>query len=188
MPVRTPILLLSLTAWALIVPVRRIDRRVVDTVEAGNVNSEALHGYVGDDVVTGVAGGQPFRQARGWMRYALATFEDTEVTVVCTFVSSEAVARSYDVIVEDSLIATRTFAPLSAVPAVVEIKVPFGLTKGRSHIAVILRARGGPTPALRELRIVQDHNEYEYVSGGQRHVPALPVPSHDLHNPFGVAR
>jgi len=185
---RSPLLLASLAAWALTVSAPGFDRRVVDTAEAGNPESEAEHGYVGSDAVTGVAGGKPFRQARGWMRYALATFEDTEVTVACTFVSSDSVPRSYDVLVEDSLIATRTLNARSAQPTVVEVKVPFGLTKGRTNIAVIIRARGGPTPALRELRVIQDHNEYAYNRAGLAPPRELTRPSPGLHNPLGVAR
>ncbi len=137
------------------------DRRVVDVAEAGNAGSEASHGYAGDNVTTGIAGGMSFRQAHGWMRYTLTTFDDTEVTVACTFVGDVNVSRSYDVVVEDSVIATRTVTAHAITPTVVEIVVPFALTKGRTNIAVVIRARGGPTPALRELRTIQDHNEVD---------------------------
>lgn len=137
------------------------DRRVVDVAEVGNARSDATHGYAGHDVIDGVVDGKPFRQARGWMHFALATFDDTEVTVACTFVAIDTVARRYDIVVEDSLIATRTFAAQPAGPASIEVTVPFSLTKGKSNIAVVIRARGGPTPALRELRTIQDHHEVD---------------------------
>lgn len=35
------------------------------------------------------------------------------------------------------------------------------VTKGKTNIVVIIRARGGLTPALRELRTIQDHHEVE---------------------------
>ena len=148
------------------------DRRVVDVAEAGDARSESTHGYAGHEASSGVAGGAPYRQARGWMRYALATFDDTEVTVACTFVAPDGVAegaadesaagravngpRAYDVVVEDSVVATRT--------VVVEIPVPFVLTKGKTNIAVVIRARGGPTPALRQIRTIQDHNEVDHLA------------------------
>ncbi len=148
------------------------DRRVVDAVQAGDARSEEDHGYAGHDAERGVANGRPFRQARGWMRYALTTFDDTDVTLECTF-SDEATAggnaqRRYDVIVEDSLVATRTFLSAAAGSAgspaalVVEIRVPFAVTKGRTHIAVTIRGVNGPTPALHVLRVLQDHNEVDY--------------------------
>jgi hypothetical protein len=37
--------------------------------------------------------------------------------------------------------------------------VPLELTKGHTNILVMLRATNGPTPALLELRSIQDHNE-----------------------------
>jgi hypothetical protein len=137
------------------------DRRVVDSVLAGDPISEAGHGYVGSDAVSGVAGGQAFRQARGWIRYALTTFDDTEVTLVCAFVRTDAVTHGYDVVVEDSLIATRALSAQPDAPAVVAIAVPLSVTKGKTSVAVVIRARGGLTPALREIRTVQDHNELE---------------------------
>jgi len=154
----------------------RLDRRVVDVAEAGNPQSEATHGYAGHDAVAGVANGKPFRQARGWMRYALTTFDDTEVTVACTFAGTDSLPRSYDVVVEDSLLATRTLAPGTHMQVVVEFSVPFAITKGKSNIAVTVRARGGLTPALQEIRTVQDHNEAHSGADG---APAFPR-SHGL--------
>ncbi|MEP6780470.1 MAG: DUF6805 domain-containing protein [Gemmatimonadaceae bacterium] len=160
---RVTIALISLASASFAIVGARFDRRVVDTVEAGNAVSEANHGYVGSDDSTGVFGGNPFRQARGFMRYAMTTFDDTEVTVACTFVLTDGSSRSYEVVVEDSVIAKRTFpAPNLAATAaltVVEIPVPFVLTKGKTNIAVVVRADGGRTPALQLLRTMQNHNE-----------------------------
>ncbi len=139
------------------------DRRVVDTVIVGDPISEAQHGYVGHGDTLLVAEGAPARQARGSMRYALITFDDTEVTVACTFVG--AVSGDYDVVVEDSLIATKRYEATSAAPVVVELQVPFAVTKGKASIVVVLRARGGATPLLRELRTIQDHNEVSFPLG-----------------------
>ena len=150
----------GLTLVALAGPV---DRRIVDTVQVGDMRSESMHGYAGHDVVVGTSDGKPYRQARGWMRYALTTFDDTEVKIALTFVgavgSTDNATHQYDVLVEDSVVASRAYSSPTAAPTVVEIPVPFGITKGRTNIAVTIRARGGITPALRELRTVQDHNE-----------------------------
>jgi hypothetical protein len=138
------------------------DRRVVDTVHAGDAVSEAAHGYVGIDARADSAGGVPHREARGWMRYALTTFDDTEVTVSCTFAASTgaqaADVRRFDLVVEDSVVAAHDLAP-AAEPRTVNIVVPMSLTRGKTNIAVIIRARDGVTPSLQLLRTVQDHNE-----------------------------
>ena len=132
-------------------------------VIAGNSVSEAAHGYAGHDAMSGMADGKSFREARGWMRYALATFDDTEVTLVWTFAPSTGeganMSREYDVLVEDSVVATRKYGASPSTVSVVEMVVPFALTKGHTNIAVMLRAHGGSTPALREVRVIQDHNE-----------------------------
>jgi hypothetical protein len=136
---------------------------VVDLVAAGNALSEDEHGYAGHDDSTGSADGRAYRQARGWMRYAVTTFDDTEVTIACTFLSGA--SGSFDLIVEDSVIATKRVDVTTGAPTVVELLVPFTVTKGKTSIAVMLRAHNGPTPRLHELRTIQDHNEVPLPSG-----------------------
>ena len=155
------------------------DRRVVDAVEVGGGRSEDTHGYAAHDDTSGTAHGKSFRQARGWIRYALATFDDTDVTIACTFLGSA--SGNYDLVVEDSLIAATRFdatsgEPTAGTPTVVEIRVPFAVTKGKTSIAVMLRARGGPTPRLHELRTIQDHNEVAPLAVVQPHVSSLFFP------------
>ncbi len=145
------------------------DRRVVDVAQVGDARSELAHGYVGEKATRGEKGGVTFRHASGFMRFALTTFEDTEVTVACSFVATDSLEHRFDVIVEDSLVATRTWKAPAAIQSVasdavtasfiVEVTVPFALTKGKNNIAVTLRARDGQTPALREIRTIQDHLE-----------------------------
>lgn len=134
----------------------RPDRRVVDRITIGDVRSEEDHAYAGADVTSGVSGGRAFREARGWIRYALTVFDDTEVTVAFTFLGADA-PRTFDLIVDNHRVASHTVR--SDGPATVELRVPLELTKGKTNILVTLRATNGPTPALLELRSVQDHNE-----------------------------
>lgn len=133
------------------------DRRVVDTVEVGDPASEAMHGFADHESAATRANGVTSRRTRGWMRYAMHVFDDTEVTVEMTFVP-DSVPRHFDVVVEDSVIARRTLAAHTR-KSNVEVEVPFTLTKGKASIAVVLRARDGVTPALRRIRTVQEHNE-----------------------------
>src|ERR1044072_4089566 len=78
----------------------RPDRRVVYRVAIGDIRSEQDHAYAGADVTSGVSGGRTFREARGWLRYALTVFDDTEVTVAFAFLGADA-PRTFDFIVEN---------------------------------------------------------------------------------------
>ncbi|MEO7995936.1 MAG: DUF6805 domain-containing protein [Gemmatimonadaceae bacterium] len=158
---RVAIAVISLAFGAHSTAAKPFDRRIVDTVEVGNPVSETNHGYVGADATTGVTDGISYRQARGYMRYAMKTFDDTPLSVACTFVGSANESLNYELVVEDSVIATKTLKTPSVEPVVVEIAVPFAITKGRTNVAIIIRARDGMTPALRSLRTVQDHNELQ---------------------------
>lgn len=64
-------------------PLSAQSRRVVDLVKAGDEKGERDHDYAGDGVASGTAGDRAFRQATGWLRYTLTTYDDTAVTVVC---------------------------------------------------------------------------------------------------------
>ncbi|MCA0374125.1 MAG: hypothetical protein LCH84_00555 [Gemmatimonadetes bacterium] len=161
MPLRT-LLLVTVLSGGVMSSVRTLldvdaDRRIVDTVVAGDAESEAAHGYAGHDDLAGVVQDTTFRRARGWMRYAMTAFDDTEVTLEGVF-AGEAEARQVDLLVEDSLVARRTVAPASG-PVTIAVRVPFAITRGRATIAVMVRGREGWTPALRLLRVVQDHHE-----------------------------
>jgi hypothetical protein len=134
----------------------RPDRRIVDRVTVGDVRSEQDHAYAGENVTTGASEGRTFRQARNWMRFALTVFDDTEVTVACTFLGSDT-PQTFDLIVESRVVTSHTFR--STETRTVEFRVPLEFTKGRTNILVMLRATNGQTPALLELRSVQDHNE-----------------------------
>jgi hypothetical protein len=154
------------TALGAAAPLRPVDRRVVDTVDVGDPVSESMHGYAGYDDAPHHINGTPARSARGWMRYALTTFDDTEVTIACTFVGTA--SGEYDLVVEDSLIATKHHHALTGAPTTVEIAVPFAVTKGKATVAVMLRGRNGSTPALHQLRTIQDHNEVSLPLGVAR--------------------
>ena len=147
-------LALTLAALTLGAP----DRRVVDRVDVGDPSSEAMHGFAAHESTLVTAGGVSARVTRGWMRYAMHVFDDTEVTVAMTF-APDSVSRQVDVVVEDSVVARRTIADSRTLPESITVDVPFTVTKGKASIVVVLRARDGVTPALRELRTVQDHNE-----------------------------
>ena len=133
-----PVLLATLLpAWLGGAP----DRRVVDRIAIGDSLSEREHACL---------------KTATWTRCALATFDDTEVTIASTFAGTSA-PRSFDLVVENRTVATYTFS--SADSQTVELRVPLAITAGRTNILVTLRAHDGALPALIALRSEQDHNE-----------------------------
>ncbi|WP_337171762.1 DUF6805 domain-containing protein [Gemmatimonas aurantiaca] len=166
-----------------------VDRRIVDTVIAGNAGSEWAHGYAGHDDWAGVQNDTTFRQANGWMRYAMTTFDDTEVIIACVFVGNRDATRHFDLVVEDSLIARATLTPTDSATRTLEMRVPFGVTRGRTNISVVLRGREGRTPALRSLSILQDHHEMAVTVRPLHQPVAIPVSRLAYsYPPLGAAR
>lgn len=168
MPIRSLLFALAAAAWLLTTAATRgaiRDRRIVDTVVVGDPSSEGAHGYDGAGATRGMIDGRPFRQTDRWMHFVLTTFDDTDVTLALTFLDAAggAVERpsSYDVVVEDSLVAPSTRRETNGAATVVEVDVPFRLTRGKTGIVVFIRARGGLTPPLHALRIIQDHHEVD---------------------------
>jgi hypothetical protein len=152
-------LLVVLLALWLPLAVAAQGRRVVDVVRAGNAASEREHDYDGAGTTVEAIDGRTFRQARGWLSYSLAVFEDTEVTLECAFRGSEGQRLAFDLLVEGRKIVTHTFVSPSPAPVKVAFRIPFDVTKGLTSIHVMLKAAGGLTPGLLELRTVQEHLE-----------------------------
>jgi hypothetical protein len=160
-------LLVVLLAWSVALTASGQGRRVVDVVRVGDSASEREHDYTGERVSTGLVDGRTYRQASGWMSYSMTVYEDSEVTLNCTFRGSEGRRLVFDLLVEGRKIATHTFVSPSPAAVNVELRVPMSVTRGLTGIRVTLRAQEGPTPGLLELRTVQEHLE---LSPG--HAPA----------------
>ena len=154
MPLAAWLVSSAMTPWPPSLP----DRRVVDTVVAGDEVSEGQHGYLGDRQQIDVVHGQHARRVTSSVRYTLTTFDDTEVTVACTFLG--ATPAQYDLLVHDRVVATKQITPHGDTPTVVEVDVPFPLTKGQATIVVTLRAHHGASLLLHEVRTIQEHNEH----------------------------
>jgi hypothetical protein len=152
-------LLLVLLTCAIAAAASGQGRRVVDIVTIGDARSERDHDYAGDRVSEGVIDGTTFRQARGWMRYSLAAFDEGEVTLICTFRGTGGQRLTFDLVVEDRKILTRAFVSASAAPSRIEVVVPTSVTTGKTVLSVTIRGVDGPTPGLIELQNVQEHLE-----------------------------
>ena len=134
-------------------------RRVVDVVQAGDEKSARDHDAEGEGVTQGTVAGRAFRQASGWLRYTLRTFDDTEVTVACLCRGTEGRPFTFELLIDGQAAGTHTLASSSAGPVLKEYRVPEKLTLGKTTLSVTLRGVNGPTPGVIELRTVQEHLE-----------------------------
>jgi len=134
-------------------------RRVVDVVRSGDAVSERDHDAEGDGITDGTAAGRAFRQAAGWLRYTMRTFDDTEVTVACVCGGTENRRLRFAIEIDGQAAGTHTIESPGVEPVVKEYRIPERLTLGKSTISVTLRGIGGPTPRVLELRTVQEHLE-----------------------------
>ena len=123
-------------------------RRVVDLVTVGDRSNEWAHQYAGDEATEGVIDGKSFRQARGWLRYSLSVYQDSEVTLGCTFRGSEGRSLVFDLLVEGRKVLTHTLVTPSAAPTNLEFRLPRSFTRNLTAISVMLRGVNGPTPGL----------------------------------------
>jgi hypothetical protein len=145
-------------------------RRVVDLVKIGDLASERAHEYAGADVSEGVIAGRPFREARGWQRYALTVYDDSEVALRFLFRGTEGKPAVFDLIVEGRKVSTGHFTSSAREPAVLEVRLPIAVTAGRTSLLVMMAAVDGPTPGLIELGVVQEHLERPTLAS----IPAAP--------------
>jgi hypothetical protein len=137
----------------------RQGRRIVDVVQAGDEKSAHDHEAAGEGVTGGTVGGRAFRQATGWLRYTLRTFDDTEVTIACLCRGTEGRPFTFELLVDGQAAGTHTLESSSADPVLKEWRVPAKLTLGKAKITVTLRGVNGPTPGVIELRTIQEHLE-----------------------------
>ena len=151
--------------------------RVVDVVKVGDPASEREHDYAGEGATAGVLDGRAYRQARGWLSYSMAVYEDTEVTLSCVFRGTEGRSLAFDLLIEGRQVKTQTLGSPSAQPMSLDLLIPREITKGLTTIHVMLRAVDGPTPALLELRTAQEHLER----------PSLAATRDDAPGPTGAA-
>ena len=86
-------------------------------------------------------------------------YEDSEVTLGCTFRGTEGHSLVFDLLVEGRKVLTHTLVTPSAAPTSLEFRLPRSLTRNLTAISVTLRGVDGPTPGLIELRTVQEHLE-----------------------------
>jgi hypothetical protein len=134
--------------------------RVVDGVSVTSAREETAHALHGEEMTVGETGGRKWRSATGWFGYSLRIYEDTPLTIVCTFAAAAGDREAFDVLVDGRKAATTTREPRGPNPSEFRFSLPLTDTAGKTEVSVTFRAHAGSrTARLLEVRSVQEHLE-----------------------------
>jgi len=134
--------------------------RVVDAVNVTSAREEVAHGLDGEGMTVGEAAGRKWRSATGWFSYALRIYEDTALTVGCTFADADGDGEAFDVLVDGREVATRVRTPRGSAPKEDRFTLPLAETAGKTQVTVTFRAHvGSRTARLLQVRGMQEHLE-----------------------------
>jgi hypothetical protein len=135
-------------------------RRVVDLVNVSDPTSERTHGLLGEATTVTDVAGRLGRQATGWFSYDLKIYDDSALSLTCVVRGGSGTRQAFDILVDGRKVATRVVEPSAGGPIEMTVAVPEALSLGKISVTVRFQAqRGSVTPALLELRTVQEHLE-----------------------------
>jgi hypothetical protein len=131
--------------------------RTVDVVSVDRPVSERDHRYAGAGASDHWYDARRGRQAfNGWFRYSLATRHADSVAVHCLFQGNDGRRRAFEVLVDETLVATEDLA--AEPPGFIEklYPIPTSVTSGRDSVSVTFRSRPEMlSGALFELRLLR---------------------------------
>jgi len=138
---------------------KKLDARTVDLVTTGQAESEKQHHVQGERTHVGAHLERGWRDANGggWFSYDLRVLPDQPMTLLCTYWGSDEGQRRFDVLVNDTRIATEQLnrdKPDEFFD--VQYAIPAELTRGKTSITV--RFQGHPdnfAGGLFGLRVIQ---------------------------------
>ncbi len=134
--------------------------RVVDGVDVTSAREETAHALHGEEMTVGEVAGRKWRSATGWFGYSLRIYEDTPLTIVCTFAEADADREAFDVLVDGRQVAAEVRAPQRPNPKDLRLTLPLPDTAGKSQVTITFRAHpGARTARLLEVKSVQEHLE-----------------------------
>jgi DUF1680 family protein len=135
---------------------KQIERRTVDAVTVGDLNSERDHGFQSEASETGDFFGRPGRAAHGWFSYDLKIEPNKAVTLVCTYRGGQGRSRAFDVLVNGERIAIETLQNHPGELFDFEYPLPEPLTAGKQKITVRFQAHPDlMTSSVFDVRTVQ---------------------------------
>ena len=119
--------------------------RTIDRVIPGDQASEAAHALKGEQTATGVYNNHPWRHATlgGWWSWELKVAPGP-VVLCCTYWGSDTGGRTFDVVVNDRVIATETLN-VNKPNEFYDVEYPLSadLVKDRERITVKFQAHEG---------------------------------------------
>ena len=125
---------------------RALEARRVDELRVGEQQSEVDHNLKGERTSSGQFGERKWRHATdgGWFEFDLKVLSDTPMELLCTFWGDDAGNRSFDILVDGTLVATQTLNRDKPGEFYDKIyALPVELTKNKSKVTVRLQAKPG---------------------------------------------
>lgn len=123
----------------------RREARTVDRVAPGNTAQEKAHNLEGENTADGAFSGRHWRHAAdGWWSWDMNVLGDAPMTLCCTYWGSDIGKRTFDIVVDDNVIATQTLnmdKPGEFFD--VEYPLPEEATRGKESVTVKFRAHEG---------------------------------------------
>jgi DUF1680 family protein len=141
---------------------KEVERLTIDSVTAGNQQSERDHGIQtsapsANQRNTGNFDGKTWRAARnGWFSYELKISPDKPITLVCTYRGSEGPRRAFDILVDGERVASQVLEIHPTELFDYEYKLPENLTRGKQKITVKFQAQPEAIAgAVFDVRVIQ---------------------------------
>ena len=123
---------------------QRLEARTIDYVVAGTQQSESDHGMMQHGTGHGSYNGEYYRDGAGWFSYELQTKGHADgVTLMARYWGGDAGKRTFDILVDNRLIATESLKGGKAGFMNVEYPVPSELIRGKASVCVTFKAHSG---------------------------------------------
>lgn len=123
----------------------QMEARTVDVLRIGEMQPERDHNLEGENTYTGIHNDRRWRDARdgGWFAFDMKVLPDTPMDLVVTYWGSESGPRRFDILVDNTKIATQTLG-LDKPNQFYQIvyPIPENLTKGKEKVKI--RFQGHP--------------------------------------------
>jgi len=123
--------------------VRQLEADTVDFFQPGEMQPERDHKLQGEKTEPGEMFGRKSRAANdGWFSFEMKTLPDQPVSLIATYWGNERGSRTFDILVDEQLIATQTL--LDDRPGHffdVTYDLPASMTRGKTAVTVTFRAR-----------------------------------------------
>ena len=123
-----------------------LERRTIDSVIIGQIDSEQQHQQQGERTATGPFSGRAWRHADqgGWFSYRMKVLPDQPMTLMCTYWGSDSGEREFDILVNETGIATQRLEGKQPGEFIdVAYEIPTSLTNGQTSITVRFQAHPG---------------------------------------------